>query len=217
MSVMLLWKNTSIHPTTSYKSLLSQYLVIPVIFSQHRTKWIQLCDPKLTSECLSRGTGRHQQMGCRVSWDINNSLQTPESCLQPTTRNCLKLFCQNTCSFLSTESVFRSSQQIQKRLDSLLCVFPLFWIETPSDPVQCVQHFRGGRWQCATSYIKSGYSYLLCAGFMKPVCCFVCHDGEMKVCFAVAPSLFGEQAQTGWLQFACSSVAEMDGWHVWFH
>lgn len=32
---------------------------------------------------------------------------------------------------------------------------------------------------------------------MKPVCCFVRHDGKMKVCFAVASSVFREQAQTG--------------------
>ncbi len=156
----------------------------------------------------------------RVSWDINNSLQTPESCLQPVTRNCLKLFCQNTCSSLSAESFFHSSQQLQRRLDSLLCIFPVFSLETPSDLFQRVQNFRGGRWQHATSCIKSGYSYLLCmrrAGFMKPVCCSVCHNGEMKVCFAVASSLFGEQAQKVWLQFAFSSVAEMDGWRVWLH
>lgn len=173
------------------------------------------CDPKWTPECLSSGTGRHRQMGCRESCDINNSLQDPWV-MSTTGYKKLPQTFLSKCVFFS-ERVFHSSQRIQKRLGSLSCVFPAFWIETPSDPVRCLRHFRGGRWQCATSDIKSGYSYLLCTGFMKPVCCFVCHDGEMKVCFAAAPSLFGEQAQTGWLQFACSSVAEMDGWRVWFH
>ena len=53
MSVMQLRKNTSIQPTSSYKSLLSQCLVIPVIFSLHRAWWI---------ECKSEIQNEHQSV-----------------------------------------------------------------------------------------------------------------------------------------------------------
>lgn len=147
---------------------------------------VEACDPKWTSECLFQ----HQQMGCRASWDINNSLQTPESCLPPVTRNCLKLFCQNTCSFsVFTHRVLFFSQQIQKRLDSLLCAF-----ESKHERV----HFRGGRWQCATSYIKSGYSVrggfyvLFCASWRRDESVFCCSFQSLRRegdCNLLAPQL----------------------------
>lgn len=161
-------------------------------------------------------------MGCRASWDINNSLQTPESCLPPVTRNCLKRCCQNPCSFLfsrwAPNSFSHSSQQIQNHLDSLLFVFHCLLNENTkwSRPVcRAFSQEAGGRWvtlnQVTVIYCKGS------AGFMKHVCCFVCHGSEMKVCFGVASSLFGGQTQRGWLQFVCCSVVEMDGWHVWLH
>lgn len=111
---------------------------------------------------------------------------------------------------------FHSSQWIQNSLDSLLCNFPR--ILNQRSNVCNVLEEAGGNVPPAT---LNQVTVICRAGgaqvFMKPVCCYVCHNAEMKVCFPVAFSLFGEQPQRRRLQFACSSVAEMDGWHVWIH
>ena len=185
-----------------------------MIVSLHGDKWIQ-CSSVIQSEhqtVISSGTRR--QMGCRASWDFNNALQTPESCLRAVTTMCLKLLCQNVCFFFAAlESCFFS----QLAADTNTSVYTRYRgvflsFESPRNLVQ--QHFRGSRWRCAMSYIKS--DDLLCV-FMRPRVLF-CVFPKMKVCFRCSfQSLRRARHRQGWLQFARSSVAAMDGWHVWSH
>lgn len=75
---MLLRKNTLIHPTTSCKSLSSQCLAIPVIFCllAAQTDLQKIRNPKMNIRVFPLEKSEN-----RVSWDIKNALQTPESCL----------------------------------------------------------------------------------------------------------------------------------------
>ena len=72
---------------------------------------------------------------------------------------------------------FHSSLQIQTRACTLAIVGFFLSFESPRNLVQ--QHFRGSRWRCAMSYIKS--DDLLCV-FMRPRVLF-CVFPKMKVCF----------------------------------
>lgn len=99
-------------------------------------------------------------MGCKARRDISNLQQTPESTVK---RNCLKIFFCQKCVFSSEHWFFlQLTAATGAFLLTVVCFSQFFEPKRPSYLVQCVQHFRRGRWQCAKSYIKSGYSYLLC-------------------------------------------------------
>lgn len=168
-------------------------------------QWNFQNDPKRSSDCLSSGTGRHQQMGCRVSWDINNSQQT--RC----TTGYKKLPVKIGVLFLCYS-------------EHWALFFPQLTTDTKAFrlAIVCFSCLVNRSTKCNVPWATLNRFTVICCVQGTQVLwslrvVFVRHDGEMKVCFAVAPSLLRERVERRWLQFACSSVAEMNGWHLWFH
>lgn len=215
MSVMLLRKNASIHPSTCYKS----QCPIPVIFSMHRAR----CNSVILNEHLcvfpveQGGTRRWDAewaealtFHCRPLSHVYYELHEIASKFSVKMR---VLFWALNPSFTAHSSYI----SIRTRYYVFFLSFESkLWV-IQSNVYNILEEAGGNVPQATLNQVIVSCCVWGSAVFMKPVCCFVRHDGKMKVCFAVASSVFREQAQTGWLQFACSSVAEMDGWHVWFH
>lgn len=199
VSVMLLSEEYINPPDHElWKSVLP---AIPVIFSLHTDKWFIRLFP-----VEQEGTG---------SWDAEWAGILTIHCRPlsdvPLTRNCLKRSCQNTCFFPEHRILFACHSRI-KSVCLLTCARLLNPNTTRSSPT-LYNILEGGRW--ARSCLKTGHSRRLCAGsagFMRPVRCFVCHYGEMRVRFCCS-----FQSRRGWLRFACCSDAEMIRWRVWLH
>lgn len=203
MSVILLRKNASIHLTTSYKSFLSHFL-IPVILSANgcseTSKMIQN-DHQIVFPVEQGGTSRWD-----AGWAEILTIHSRPGVL-PVTRNCL------------SKLVFFSLL-----LWALSTFFPQLTTDTKAFrlAIVCFSCLVNRSTKCNVPWATLNRFTVICCVQGTQVLwslrvVFVRHDGEMKVCFAVAPSLLRERVERRWLQFACSSVAEMNGWHLWFH